>query len=152
MSSVYERLRDRLNSNLVPFIESRHAPVFTSEEASAIRGVGLESGAKALVLNPEDRFVLWVLPADQKLETKRARKAIGTKGLRFATAEELLVITTLKPGSVPPFGSLFQLQTFLDEKLREESTIYFNAGDHSITFQMQFEDYLKEEKPTVVPV
>src|SRR5262249_39382046 len=50
MSAVFERLRQKLEEAGVPFTVSRHAPVYTSEEAAAVRGTPLASGAKALVV------------------------------------------------------------------------------------------------------
>ncbi|KNC69649.1 hypothetical protein SARC_17835, partial [Sphaeroforma arctica JP610] len=46
--------------------------VFTSEEAAAIRGVSLSSGAKALICsckakkNDPEEFIMFVVPADRK--------------------------------------------------------------------------------------
>src|SRR5947208_3776276 len=99
MTSVFERLRDRLEQAGVPFTVLRHEPVFTSEQAAAVRGTSLASGAKALVLKVGDCFVLAVLPADRKLDSKKAREAFGVKGLRFASKEEVLQLTGLEPGS-----------------------------------------------------
>ena len=58
-------------------------------------------------------------------------------------------LTGLEPGSIPPFGSLFGLPTLCDERLGENETINFNAGDHSISVSMQYEDYVRVESPEV---
>ena len=46
----------------MPYNVLRHAPVFTSEVAAAVRGTPLASGAKALICKVDDRFVLIVPP------------------------------------------------------------------------------------------
>jgi Ala-tRNA(Pro) deacylase len=74
------------------------------------------------------------------------------KSLRFATKEEVEQITGLQPGAIPPFGSLFGLQTYCDPALGENATINFNAGDHAISVQMTFADYVKLEKPAMVAI
>ena len=79
MDSVFERLTEKLTAAGVPFAVTRHAPVFTSEEAAAVRGASLASGAKALVVKAGERFVLLVVPADRKLDSKKARTALGVK-------------------------------------------------------------------------
>src|SRR5205807_4038743 len=66
-ATAFERLEEKLRQAGVPFTVSRHAPVYTSEEAAAVRGTPLSSGAKALVVKAGDAFVLLVLPADRKL-------------------------------------------------------------------------------------
>ena len=71
--SVFERLQNRLRESGVSFTVTHHAPVFTSEEAAAIRGVPLASGAKALVVKAGEVFRLLVVPADRKLDSRKAR-------------------------------------------------------------------------------
>jgi Ala-tRNA(Pro) deacylase len=125
----------------------RHEPVFTSEEAARVRGVPLASGAKALVVKAGDQFVMLVLPADRKLDGKQARAGLQVKSVRFATEDEVLERTGLRPGSIPPFGSLFHLPTYCDPALDANATINFNAGDHAISIQMPLAEYLRAEKP-----
>ena len=149
MSSVFERLTDTLTTASVPFAVLRHAPAFTSEEAATVRGTSLASGAKALVCKADDRFVLIVLPADRRLASKAVRQSSGVKSLRFATREEVASLTGLTPGSIPPFGSLFGLATYVDPALALNATINFNAGDHAISVSMAYEAYLTAEQPRV---
>ncbi|HEV3443755.1 MAG TPA: YbaK/EbsC family protein, partial [Gemmataceae bacterium] len=136
----------------VPFTVLRHEPVFTSEQAAAIRGTSLASGAKALVVKAGEKFVLIVLPADRKLDSKKAREVFGVKSIRFANKEEVVELTGLQPGSIPPFGSLFNLPTYCDLALAENPSINFNAGDHSISVQMSYADYVAAEKPILTAV
>jgi Ala-tRNA(Pro) deacylase len=127
----------------------RHTPVFTSEEAAQVRGTSLSSGAKALVCKADERFVLLVMPANRRLDSKLARSSLGIKSLRFATREEVLELTSLTPGSIPPFGQLFALQTYCDAALAVEDRINFNAGDHSVSVSMRYEDYARVEQPQI---
>ena len=150
--TVFARITRFLDSQGVPYDVLHHAPVFTSEEAAVVRGTPLASGAKALVCKVDERFVLFVLPADRKLASKLARKALAGKSLRFATKEEVLELTGLAPGSIPPFGSLFQLPTWCDQALADQPQINFNAGDHAISVSMTFAAYQTAEQPTLATV
>jgi Ala-tRNA(Pro) deacylase len=150
--SVFDRLEQFLRERAITFQVSRHEPVFTSEQAAVVRGTSLSSGAKALIVKAEDRFVMLVLPADKKLDSRKAQRGLEVKGLRFASKEELLTLTGLEPGAVPPFGSLFGLPTYVDPALAENSSINFNAGDRTISIQMSHADYLLAEKPTPLPI
>jgi Ala-tRNA(Pro) deacylase len=102
--TVHARLLRHLTAAGVPFRHVEHAATFTSEDSARERGEPLECGAKALVVKADDRFHLLVIPAPRKLSSKLARVALGAKQLRFATADELLALTGLVPGAVPPFG------------------------------------------------
>jgi Ala-tRNA(Pro) deacylase len=145
--SVFQRIERLLRGQGVPFQVLRHAPVFTSAEAAAVRGTPLASGAKALICKADGDFLMFVLPADQKLASKQVRQERRWKSLRFADKEEVLKMTGLAPGSIPPFGSLFGLPTLCDERLGEHATINFNAGDHAISVSMTYADYVMAEKP-----
>ena len=145
--TVFDRVSQLLQQHGIVHDVLRHAPVYTSEEAAAVRGTPLASGAKALICKLDDRFVMIVLPADRKLASKEVRKAASAKSLRFASREEVKQLTSLTPGSIPPFGSLFNLPTWCDERLAEQPKINFNAGDHSISISMTYADYLQVEQP-----
>jgi Ala-tRNA(Pro) deacylase len=145
--TVFDRIQTLLTAKGIAFAVDRHAPVFTSEEAARVRGTALSSGAKALVLKIDDAFSLLVLPADRKLDSKGTKKALKAKSIRFATKEEVLEITGLLPGSIPPFGSLFGLKTIVDPALRLNESINFNAGEHAISISMKCIDYLLAEEP-----
>lgn len=147
--SIFLRLEGLLTERGVDFVVLRHQPVFTSEEAAAVRGVALSTGAKALICKVDDRFLMFVIPGDRKLDSKAVRQALGIHALRFASREELSELTGLPPGAVPPFGSLFGLPTYCDTRLGENERINFNAGDNSISISLRYEDYLKIENPTL---
>ena len=147
--SVFMRVENLLKQHGVSFGVLQHQPVFTSQEAAAVRGVALSTGAKALICKVDDRFVMFVIPGDRKLDSKRIRQNLGVHALRFATPEELRELTGLPPGAVPPFGSLFGLLTHCDARLTENEKINFNAGDHSISVSLRSSDYLQVEKPSL---
>lgn len=149
MANVFERLSELLRAKSIGFDVLTHEPVFTSEEAAKVRGTPLASGAKALVCKADERFVMIVLPADRKLGSKAVRKAAAIKSLRFASREEVEQLTGLSPGSIPPFGSLFGLPTWCDQRLAEHARVNFNAGDHAISISMAYDDYIKAEQPTL---
>jgi Ala-tRNA(Pro) deacylase len=151
--TVFDRLCQFLDQREAQYEVSRHKRVFTSAEAAAARGTTLSSGAKALVCKLDGDFVMYVLPADRKLSSRQARRDAGARRLRFATKEEVLEITGLTPGSIPPFGSLFDLPTLCDEALGkgamgDEESINFNAGDHAISICIAFAEYSRVEQPS----
>ncbi len=147
---VFRQLTAALQAAGVEFRATHHRPVYTSVEAAEVRGARLHSGAKALILKGDDRFILAVLPADLALDSKALRSRLGWRTLRFATKEELLDLTGLTPGSVPPFGNLFKLETYCDTRLADNESINFNAGSHEDSIQMTYAAYLLFERPNLV--
>lgn len=147
---VFDRLIALLDSKGVTYDVLRHEPVHTSEEAARVRGTSLSSGAKALICRADGRFVLLVLPGDRRLDSARARKALGAKSLRFATRDEVEALTSLTPGAIPPFGQVFGIPSYCDLNLLDEPKINFNAGDHAASVSLRTADYLALEQPARV--
>ncbi|HUT08984.1 MAG TPA: YbaK/EbsC family protein [Thermoguttaceae bacterium] len=145
--SIFRRVERLLREHGVEFDVLRHEPVYTSQQAAAVRGTSLASGAKALICKGDDRLVMFVMPADRKLASKEVRRSRGWRKLRFANRDEVLELTGLEPGSIPPLGSLFDLPTLCDRRLAENETINFNAGDHCVSVSMRYEDYVRVERP-----
>ena len=54
--TVFDRLSGFLQGKGVKFSVLQHAPVFTSEEAAAVRGTSLASGAKALICKADEQL------------------------------------------------------------------------------------------------
>jgi Ala-tRNA(Pro) deacylase len=146
---VLGRLKAALAEAGIDFTEIHHRPVHTCTEAAAVRGTALQSGAKALIVKGGREFLMVVMPADLSLDGTALRKLLGCKRLRFATEEEVLQIAGLMPGSIPPFGSLFDLPTICDERLADNERINFNAGTHSDSIQMLYGDYIAYESPRI---
>jgi Ala-tRNA(Pro) deacylase len=148
--TVFNRIEALLRAHEVTPQVTHHEPVFTSEEAAAIRGVELCSGAKALVCKCDGQMVMFVVPADRRLDSKAVRREAGWRKIRFASQDEVLEITGLRPGSIPPFGSLFKLPTCCDPALGENERINFNAGDHAISVSITYADYVRAENPRMM--
>lgn len=150
--ATHQKVVALLEGSGVSFGSSQHAAVRTSEEAAEIRGATLASGAKAMLLavKPSNEFVLAVISASAKMDSKLMKKAGGFKSTRFASEEEVRSITGCLPGAVPPFGSVWGLRTFMDTSLQEQGEeINFNAGLRTRSVRMSVADYLRVESPTV---
>ena len=150
--SANAKLLKRLHEMRIEFVRMIHAPVYTSAEAAEVRGSTLHSGAKALIMKTDDKYLMAVIPADLALDNAALRALVGSKHLRFATKEELLEWTGLTPGSVPPFGSLFNMPTICDDRLAENVEINFNAGSHTQSLRLSNAGYLRAESPTIAKI
>jgi Ala-tRNA(Pro) deacylase len=151
-SDVFRHLVTALKEAGIPFVHTHHEPVYTSVQAAAVRGVSLHSGAKALIVKGGKEFVMAVMPADMSLDSQAMRKHLACKRLRFATKDEVLSLTGLTPGSIPPFGSLFRLETICDEHLADNERINFNAGSHTDSIQMAYQAYCTRESPRIARI
>ncbi len=137
----------------------QHEPVLTSEEAAKIRpGYTLHQGAKAILAkiekrNKEETFVMFVVPGDLRLDSKKIKQALDAKSLRFATEDELTSLTHgVQRGALPPFAHFFNLSLYVDKRLLENEKIVFNAGDRRFSVAMKSKDYQELSHPQVVDI
>jgi Ala-tRNA(Pro) deacylase len=140
---VHAELVALLRAEAVEFRLTRHDAVTTSEEAAAVRGAELRSGAKAMLVKAKSGFVLVVLAADRKVDWKLLKPLLGDKSARFANDDELREATGLSKGAVPPVGALFGLRTIYDRSLLDVETVNFNAGTHTASITMARDDLIR---------
>jgi len=155
MMEVYASILKLLDTAEVQYKQIHHEATPTSEDSARVRGDALSSGAKAIVYKVQDEFCLFVCAANHKLDPKLIKiylKAQGkrVKKTRFATSEELMQLTGLIPGSVPPFGRpILGLDLYVDPSLLSNEMISFNAGSITDSIKMPLKDYVNITKPTV---
>lgn len=138
-----------------------HEAVTTSEDAARVRpDYVLHQGAKAIVVKGEKKnkevvFLMLVVPADLRLDSKKIKGALDLRSLRFASEEEISDLTQgIQRGGVPPFGNLFfkPITVYIDPKIFESERIIFNAGDRCFSVAMKSEDYKRLVCPLEVDI
>jgi Ala-tRNA(Pro) deacylase len=149
-NNTLERIKSCLNGAEIDYREVEHPPTRTSEESAAARGEALSVGAKALLLRTDDVFRLFVLPADCKLDSGAIRRHLGVRRTRFATPQELLELTGLVPGCVPPFGEpILPFELYADVMIGGKTDrVAFNAGSLTHSIIMKASDWTRIAKPT----
>jgi Ala-tRNA(Pro) deacylase len=50
-------------------------------------------------------------------------------------------------GAMPPFGSLYQVQTLVDDALVQDDSIVFEGQNHEEAIRMTYKDYEAIEHP-----
>ena len=146
--SVRDRIVAILNQSNVKFEEYHHQPCASSEESARTRqdaGAGDTVGAKALLVRNKksNLYSVCVIPGHMRLNSKALRKVIGKN--TFASSAEMESVTGgLKPGHMPPFGSLVFSEVtnlIVDSNMPTYNKIGFNAGDPRISIVLSGEDY-----------
>lgn len=153
MTDAYEAIIRLLDETHTRYEKFEHEPVFTSEEAAAVRGVSMSQAAKALLFKTkENSFVLVVLPGDKRADSRKLKDYLGTKSIRFATPEEVEVHMGCKIGSCYPLGVVAGLRTLVDKSLGNNEEIFFNPARHDISIKLRYEGYEKLAAPELVNV
>jgi len=147
-NATFESIREMLKEQSIRFRTIRHEPTFTSEESAKARGEDVSIGGKAIVMKIGDSFKLFVLSAALKVDSAAIKRHFQVKRTRFALREELLELTGLVPGSIPPFGEpILQLELYVDKSILRNEKIAFNAASLTDSIIMSIEDYIRIAKP-----
>lgn len=140
-----------LQSQKINFQIFAHQPVYTCAEAAAARGgsEALVKGVKSLLLKTGSEFVLAVIPADKRLDSKKVKQAFAVKDYHFADPEDVEKIMGCQIGACHPFGNLIKVRTIVDPLILEKPIITFNPGKHTISLEMSGSDLQKCLQPAV---
>jgi Ala-tRNA(Pro) deacylase len=139
---MYKRLELFLNSRQAKYKPVLH-PVAVAAQAQA--GVMHTPGmrvAKVLIVKERDGFVMAVVPAATHVDLDRLKGLIGHDDIRLATSEEIrAVVPDCMPGSIPPFGALYGLRTFVDRQLLTVPEVTVPAGSPSLAIRLRSTEF-----------
>jgi Ala-tRNA(Pro) deacylase len=92
-----------------------------------------------------------VIPANQIVDLPEARLTLEPDQVRMATGDELgKLFPDCELGALPPFGSLYQMQVYLDNSLTGADRIAFSAGPHREVLHMKTAGFRHRVQPAVI--
>lgn len=146
---IPDRLAGLLEKNRVHFEILQHREAFTAQELAAIEHVKGKQHAKVVMVKSGGERLMAVVPADHRVDLEKLSKVTG-KRLELAAEEEFApLFPDCAKGTMPPFGLLYDLQTYVDLSLTQSEHIVFEAGTHTEAVKMRYADYERLAKPTV---
>ncbi len=142
------QLREFLDSHNIKYVNISHSKAFTAQEVAESAHISGRELAKTVVVKLDDELAMAVLPASLKIDLDLLKKTTGATQVMLATEEEFRgTFPECETGAMPPFGNLYQMNTFVDQRLREDEEIAFNAGTHTELIRMSFGDFEKLVNP-----
>ena len=100
----------------------------TAEAAARAAGCGLGQIVKSLVFEAGGRFLVAMVPGDQRADRRKVALAAGTRRARVASAEEVEDATGFAPGAVAPFPLPGVDRLFIDRRLLTQELVWTGAG------------------------
>jgi len=144
------RLIEFLNQSKVRYEVLHHPQAFTAQELAAIEHVKGRSHAKVVMIKADGEESMAVLPADHRVDLEKFGKVTGKRTALATEAEFKALFPDCAVGTMPPFGQLYGLPTYVDTSLTGASAIVFEAGTHSDAIKMSYADYARLARPTAV--
>jgi len=146
------KLQDYLLDRRVPFDVLRHDDTFDSQHLAESVHVSGRLVAKTVLLRMDHgyHYAVAILPATHLIDLEAVGRLLGGARMELATEYEIAQrCPDCETGVLPPFGSMYDLETVLDESLRNTEQIVFEANTHQEAIRMAGEDFMKLENPLV---
>jgi Ala-tRNA(Pro) deacylase len=146
-----EKLKAFLDENGVTYDTVQHSTAFTTQEAAAAAHIRGREVAKTVMVKVDGEMAMAVLAAPDHVDLEHLREVTGARILELASEEEFRdLFPTCEPGAMPPFGNLWEMRVFVDQRLREDERIAFAAGTHHELVRMAYGDFERLVNPVVV--
>lgn len=148
MNTTPEQLLAELTRLGIAHATITHPPVFTVEEAKALRGK-IEGGhTKNLFLkDKKDHLFLGVTLEDVPVDLKALAPLIGANRLSFASADLLRAHLGVEPGSVTPFALIndraLSVTPVFDETMLAVTPLNFHPLQNTQTTKISSADLMK---------
>lgn len=116
-----------------------HPPLFTVEESRALRGQIAGGHSKNLFLRDKKAAVYLVVALESAvIDLKGLHRVLGASGrFSFGSADLMMELLGVKPGSVTPFGALNdkdgRAQVVLDAEMMQHETLNFHPLENTMT-------------------
>ncbi len=129
----------------------KHPTAYTAAEEAAVSHIsGYEWAKTVIFFTDKDEAIMAVLPASYHVNKDKLAKLAGASQLRLAEESEFAgLYPNCEPGAMPPLGNLYGQRVFVDERLAEDETIVFNAGNHTEAVRLRYADFNRLVKPVV---
>jgi Ala-tRNA(Pro) deacylase len=147
--AIPQKLIEFLDKNKVRYQILHHPEAFTAQELAAIEHVKGKNHAKVVMLKADDGMLMAVLPADHRVDLEKLNKTTGKRAVLATEADFKPLFPDCAVGSMPPFGNLYNVATYVDKSLTEDDYIVFEAGTHTDAIRMSYVDYERLANPTV---
>lgn len=144
-----QEVYDFLNDKGISFEITEHKAVYNMDELAEVALPYPEADAKNLFVRDDKKrnYYLITVKGDKRVDLKAFQQQNGTRRLSFASADDLMAIMKLIPGSVTPLGVLndaeCKVQVYLDRDfLDAPGKIGVHPNDNTATVWLQTEDLL----------
>lgn len=147
--NIPSKLVEFLNQSKVRYTVLHHPEAFTAQELAAIEGVKGRNHAKVVMVKTGAKLLMAVLPADHRIELDKFDKLTGQRTALATEAEFKEMFPDCAIGTMPPFGKLYGVETWMDKSLTGDDYLVFEAGTHTDAMRMNYADYARLADPKV---
>ena len=140
-----------LDKSKVKYKVTKHEAAYTAQNLAAAEHEPGKFVAKPVIVKADDKYVMCVLSAPNKVDMKALKKQLSAKSVKLADEKEIgKLFPDCALGAEPPFGNLYDLPTVMDKSLEADDHITFQAGSYEKAIRISMKDYRKLVEPKVL--
>lgn len=141
--TIPAKLTDYLNQRRASFDVFQHPHSSSSAQTARQMHVPAEKLAKSVLLEDDGGYLMAVLPASGRVHIGALSKQLNRR-LRLATeAEVVRLFDGCEPGAVPALGTVWGVETLIEDSLMQQPDVYFEAGDHTELIHMSVQQFMQ---------
>ena len=112
----------------------------TALEAASSLGCEVGAIVKSLLFKAGENFVLCLISGDKRCSLDKLKKILNQKNVSMANPEDVKRVTGYTIGGVSPTGHLKKIKIYIDENLKNFTSIFAAAGHPNAVFEIDFEN------------
>lgn len=148
-----EKLTSYLDEKGIKYVVVRHSKAFTAQEVAASAHIPGKEMVKTVMVKVDDDIKMFVLPSTHDVDFEAIKDTFDAENVELASEAEFEdMFPDCEIGAMPPFGNLFDMDTYVAEVLTEDEEIAFNAGTHKEVVKLNYKDFEDLVNPEIVPI
>src|SRR2546425_7947122 len=146
-----KRLKEFLDGHHVKYVTVSHSRCYTAQDVAESAHVPGRELAKTVLVRLDGSMAMVVLPAASRVDFDLLKQAAGAQHAELAGEKEFKdLFPECELGAMPPFGTLYGMETYASDRLREQEEIAFSAGSHSEIIRLSYGDFERLAKPRIL--
>jgi Ala-tRNA(Pro) deacylase len=146
------RVKRYLDDNDVHYVIIYHPPAATAQQTAAAIHRSGHAVAKTLIVQLDGSPAMVVVPASRRISLDALATATGASEAVLADETDFCDrFPDCETGTMPPFGNLYGMNTYIARPAIENDSFTFMAGTHQQVISMGYEDFLRLAHPTLLP-
>jgi len=148
--TISSKLSNYLKENKIGYEVVQHNVSYSAQHTAASVHTPGREVAKVVVIKSGENYVMAVVDAPHQVDLEKFAAVSGMKDPVVAEESELRdLFPECELGAMPPFGSLYGLEVFVDRRLEQDEEITFNGGTHFEAVRMKYADFKSLSNPVI---
>lgn len=149
--AIPKRVQKHLESNKAKHVHVPHRTVYTAYDAAQTLRRKLEEIAKNVLVKTDGGWAIIIVPSNRNVDFKKLKAVMKKAGktvasIKIPDEKAMIKFLGVKMGALPSFGSLHDLEVYVDKALAKSKRAIFATGSFEDSVEMAVKDFIKLEQ------